>query len=781
MPTGIVVARARRHLVFDVIDHGDCQSVRLAPLGAGAPLTLLRPFDRIDPIAVAGTARRAGRRRVARACAAAARGMHDAGEWWSAVDARIDIFPYQLEPALAVVRGETTRLLLADEVGLGKTIQAGLILSELRARNALGRALVLTPAGLRDQWAIELRERFAIEVTRLDAPGLAELQRTLPPWINPWTLPGVALASIDLLKRGELLPGLEHVTWDVVIVDEAHHATPGTHRHAAATLACGRARVAVLVSGTPHTGDASSFAALREIGTLPGDDPPLRTFRRTRADVADNGAGPRRTRIINVRRSAIELELQARLLEYTSRVWREASSASEARLAMIVLRKRALSGPESLARSLARRLAALPDAGQPAAIQLPLDFVDSLDGELIVDDEEPAAELRAPGLPDRATERRLLAALLDLARAASPHDSKGAALGRAIARSAEPAVIFTEYRDTLEDLRRRLEGVSTLVVLHGGMLPAERRRALAAFTAGRARVLLATDAASEGLNLQQRCRWVIHHEAPWSAVRVEQRNGRVDRLGQSRRVHVWHLTAAGSEEAGILARLAQRASLAARELAGTDAAVARAVFEGETLEIGAPRFGLNMGVGEASEPASRLVSAAREAERICLMRSLPRSGVASLRPVVASVKRRGAFRDFRRGEALAVFRAYVFDAAGGRLATRCAAVRGPNLEAARACAERFLGRWARRAIALHCLVERRGARREKALERALAGSPRHALQPSLFDRRVAAAGARAAAERAAALDEIGRRRDARAHALGARTVSVALVGAFVAR
>ncbi len=147
--------------------------------------------------------------------------------------------------------------------------------------------------------------------------------------------------------------------------------------------------------------------------------------------------------------------------------------------------------------------------------------------------------------------------LLELARAAARSESKLAIVRRLISRTAEPAIIFTEYRDTLQRLALALEDVDT-VQLHGGLTSRERADALRRFTEGSARLLLATDAASEGLNLHHRCRLVMNLELPWTPLRLDQRVGRVDRIGQARKVHAIHLVAAGTCEESTLARLARR-------------------------------------------------------------------------------------------------------------------------------------------------------------------------------------------------------------------------------
>lgn len=715
-PGFIVRARARRHVVVDVNEHGECRSVRLAPVDGSGAVTLLHPFDRIDVLPSVDTPRRAGRRQVARACAAAVRASYDAGSTRTLVDARVRLLPYQLEPALAILRGQATRVLLADEVGLGKTIQAGLILSELRARQLLRRALILTPAGLREQWTAELRERFGLETTLVDAGKLAGLQRSLPPWVNPWTLPGIALASIDLLKRDELVPQLEHVIWDAVVVDEAHHATRGTDRQQVAALACSRARIVVLITATPHNGDRSAFEDLCALGALPaGRDLPLRVFRRSRADTEAPTTG-RRTRLVKVSRSEVERRLDAKLRTYTDRVWRAAGA--DARLAMVVLRKRALSGPASLARSIARRLDGLgSDVQVDPGAQLALEFTDTLEGELIEDDREPARELTALGLDDARTERKLLLELLDHALAAERHDSKARRLASAVLAAAEPVIVFTEYRDTLEDLRRRLESLSAVAVLHGAMMPAERQRSIESFERGRARVLLATDAAAEGLNLQGRCRWIVHYEVPWSPVRIEQRNGRVDRIGQSRRVHAWHLVARDTEEEDVLARVAMRSSIAAHDL-GDQQSVAALVFGDGVLSLRAP--------APIRQSPSR--DAVAETERVEALRRLPGRFEPPVRPLCTPARRKPR-------SVLSVIRATVIDSQTRQISADCVAVRGPLLSQCMRVAARALGRRARRSIATHDAFLRAARDREAALATALASAPGTPLQPSLFNRR----------------------------------------------
>jgi superfamily II DNA or RNA helicase len=561
----LVDVRGDRWRVVETVKHDGCSTCRLAGASAsniGIRQTLLLPFDRPRPVVSRTRARRVGRRRwmaglraaVASAC------RHDSLR--GAAGAALDLLDYQLEPAIACSRG-ATRLLLADEVGLGKTIQAGLILADLRARDESARAFVLCPAGLGAQWLEELAVRFRIEGRFVDRPAMRRLQGSAAD-VGPWEQLAVTVASIDFAKRPEVLRSMEAVRWDLLIVDEAHLCAVAPERAAAVNWVARRARRVVLMTATPHPGEPGAFEALCRIGRLPGEGPAL-MFRRTRAELGL--ASKRRCRMLAVSSSAPERRLHALLERYTSLVWDTApggGAAADARLAMIVLRKRSASCAASLLASLARRLRWLAnavDAGQP---QLPLPFDDG--DEPDPSDEEPELALAAPGLADIEAERRMLQRLIDLAGAAVSRDSKPRVLVRLLGRVREPAIVFTEYRDTLTHLAEVFREDRTVATIHGGMDRAARAEAVGAFNRGEASLLLATDAAAHGLNLQSRCRLVVSLELPWNPVRLEQRIGRVDRIGQRRTVHAIHLVARHTAEEKVLARLAARIERARKEL-----------------------------------------------------------------------------------------------------------------------------------------------------------------------------------------------------------------------
>lgn len=604
-----VLVRGSAWTIVELTKFSDCDALRLSSAGpedAVASRTLLIPFDRPRRLHRSPSIHVVRRRRWLHALRQAATRAHPAGGLKQTARSAIDVLAYQLEPALAMIGLGVPRLMIADAVGLGKTIQAGLVLSECTFERESFRALVVAPAGLREQWSRELADRFGLTATIAGAAWLARIGRELPPDVNPWILPGIYVTSFDFVKQPEVLRPLQDASWDVLVVDEAHGAALGTARRAAVHAIAVRSRRVLLLSATPHAGDSSQFDALCRIGETGADGDRLMLFSRSRADAGTSAS--RRTAVLPVRPTEAERHMHRLLDRYTARVCREARARGDdrARLAAIILKKRALSSAASLAVSARRRLALLASFPMTVERQLPLPLGD----EDPLEDDEPDAALAAPGLSDTGRERRWLKAIVEAAVSGSRRESKTWFLLRLLSRMRQPAIVFTEYRDTLERLRDVLTAAGhDVAVLHGGMSPAERSEVQHAFNAIRLKpdttnekvrlkpdatdttVLLATDAASEGLNLHQRCRAVVHYELPWSPARLEQRTGRVDRIGQSRRVHEILLVAGDTAERLVLAPLATRASRARSAMPGasrlvdalTESRVAAAVMDGDPI------------------------------------------------------------------------------------------------------------------------------------------------------------------------------------------------------
>ena len=467
----------------------------------------------------------------------------------------IRLLPYQLEPALAIFRHGATRLLVADDVGVGKTVEAGLIIGEVVGGRHGARVLILVPASLKDQWRQELHALFNLDPIDAGADWLLRSSASLPANVNPWSLPGVYLASTDFVKRAEALRPLEGVRWDLLVVDEAHAATPGSHRRAAIhALAC-RSRLVTLLTATPHGGDEAQFEQLCGTGRI---DPaePIVCFRRSRSDVLPL-ASPVKSRIIRVAISDAERRLHRELESYTARLWERGAGGADGNPALLatMLRKRALSSAESLMVSLRRRLL-LMDAPEAAEVQLWLPL--EQEERNAVDDLPADGILGGAGLGDVAEERATIERTLDAAAPAARSESKLRVLVRLLRRVREPAIVFSEYRDTAARVRHVLEAHGhPVIVLDGGMSGSERSAAIGDFNRGGS-VLVATDAASEGLNLHHRCRLVIHFELPWTPSRLHQRCGRVNRIGQQRQVHEIALVLDDTAEQLVLTPLIRR-------------------------------------------------------------------------------------------------------------------------------------------------------------------------------------------------------------------------------
>lgn len=593
--------------------------VRARAPGAPDLDTLLLPFDR--PHVPRDVAWRRRRHPALRHWVAQWReSAYPAAMLPVAAELPIDVLAHQLAPVLAVTSGRATRLLLADPVGLGKTVEAGLVIGELRSRSLASRVLVLTPASLRDQWRAELHDRCGITAVVTDRQAFERRRRDAPPGLALFHPPGTHVVSVDLAKQPDALAALTAVVWDVLVVDEAHLVAGDSARTAAAGAIAARARVVLLLSATPHGGEAGAFRRLCSIGRL-GEEAPIALVRAARPP---EGRQPPIIRDIALHPTSAEQRARLRLTRYLRVI--EGRGAATGRLVGVVLRKRALSSPSALAASLRHRRAWLErrsDAGVQA--RLPFD-----DAEMDNGDAAQPSVLRAlPALGDE--ERATLDAAIAAADDAMRQPSKLRALVSLLRRSRERAIVFTEYRDTLVMLEKDLARHASVAVLHGGLARGERAAALTRFENGQARLLIATDVAAEGLNLQRSCRLVVHVELPWSPTRLDQRNGRVDRIGQARRVHVWRLFGDRRHEARVLDALAARVARIADAGLDTSAAIGQ----------GAPARTALPGAADADQdlcvaiPAGDAAAAAAE---ILLLRKLL---TATRRPWPTATRPRG--------------------------------------------------------------------------------------------------------------------------------------------
>lgn len=436
-------------------------------------------------------------------------------------------FPYQLRAAERVLREMRGRAILADEVGLGKTVEAGLVLSELRLRGLASQTLVVTPAGLVEQWREELDRKFAL-------PSLTIKGGAWEPTL--WSDENaVVIASLASARRPPLKDALREVRWDLVIVDEAHHLK--AQQSASAGLARGlRTRYLLLLTATPVENRLEDLFQLVSL-VRPGHLGSPAEFRRRHAAVRGSDQLARnvselqaRTREVMVRhrRSEVATLLPRRLAE----TFRVSPGAEERGLYEAVsarVRERGRGGSQS--DHLALRAVQRTAGSSPQAL---------------------ASSLERVGWPDlaegataiRTTEKSRF--LLELLHRHQARDEK--------------VIVFTAFRQTLELLVGQLGAAGVQAAqYHGGLSRRDKEAAVRAFQA-EAPVLLTTEAGGEGRNLQF-CHVMVNFDLPWNPMRIEQRLGRIHRIGQEHDVVLSNLVTQGTVEDRILQVLEARINL----------------------------------------------------------------------------------------------------------------------------------------------------------------------------------------------------------------------------
>ncbi len=507
----------------------------------------------------------------------------------------IIIEDYQLEPVVRALRMPRTNLLIADDVGLGKTIEAGLVIQELILRHRARTALVVCPASLQIQWRDEMREKFGLEFRIVNRALLAELRRTRGVHANPFTHFPRLIVSVDWLKGDlamrllrEVLPPTPEIPrrFDLLVVDEVHNVAPAGagERYAADTLRTRAVRELgphcehrLFLSATPHNGYSNSFAALLELldpyrfarGVEP-DPATVRevTVRRLKHEMVDEDGTPRFPRrtivALEVDYPDAERAVHADLTRYAGLRARRLAGDEPGRLSAdfvaTLLKKRLFSSPAAFFKTLdvheqTLRRGSPRGTAKPSAKVLRARFEeagdDVADEGLLDDATDEALRLAADAEDDRPSdeELELLARMRAWATtAARREDAKTARLLDWIEETVRPGgrwgaervIVFTEFRATERYLQERLTarglGGERVALLDGTTREDRREDIKARWQADPAldpvRILLATDAASEGISLQKRCHRLVHAEIPWNPNRLEQRNGRIDRHGQ---------------------------------------------------------------------------------------------------------------------------------------------------------------------------------------------------------------------------------------------------------
>ncbi|MCT7964237.1 DISARM system SNF2-like helicase DrmD [Laspinema sp. D1] len=528
----------------------------------------------------------------------------------------IDIEDYQLDPVIRAIQMPRVNLLIADDVGLGKTIEAGLVAQELILRQRSRRILIVCPSSLQVQWQEQMRDKFGLDFRIVNSDLMRTLRRSRGLHINPWQHFPRLITSIDFLKRDrplrlmrEALPAEGESVYprrfDLLIVDEAHNIAPSgggryavdSQRTAAIRLLVPHFEHKLFLTATPHNGYLESFTALLELldsqrfarGITP-DRNQLQVVmvRRLKRELPPRWDGTprfaeRRLAAIPVDYSPEEKRANQLLNDYTRLRRKDATDKMElsaTEFVLKLLKKRLFSCPAAFSSTLQQHQISLQNAQRQSSRTLGITSAGILRRQL----EEMEEDFADDALYEESTEdaivtttrlfralssreREILNELQTWAETASRRpDSKAQELLNWIGTQIRPngkwstqrVIIFTEYRATQKWLHDLLAGAGLaegdrLMTLYGGMNSEDRERIKAAFQASAdvsdVRILLATDAASEGLDLQNHCSNLIHYEIPWNPNRMEQRNGRIDRHGQKApQVMIYHFVGKSYQE-----------------------------------------------------------------------------------------------------------------------------------------------------------------------------------------------------------------------------------------
>jgi len=534
--------------------------------------------------------------------------------------------PHQIRALSRAISGDRVRYLLADEVGLGKTIEAGLVMRELKLRGLVRRTLVVAPKGLTTQWVAEMQTHFNEQFQLVLSDDIGTLQRFLPiddfrfkdfrlgagsPIINAWSLFDQVIVSLDSVKPMDKRRGwsAERVAeynrsrfedlitagWDLVVVDEAHRMGGSTDQVARYKLGKGLAEAVpyvLLLSATPHQGKTDAFHRLMNL--LDGDAFPdiesvsrdrvapflIRTEKRKAIDAEGNPLfKPRRTQMVPVQwesRHHLQQLLYEAVTDYVREGYNQALREKKRHIGflMILMQRLVVSSTRAIRTTLERRLEVLKDGERKASLRLDefengSETHDGFDELYDMDGQELLDELLKFNVAALQNEGNQVEILLDAARKceqAGPDAKAEAIIERVYQLQAdenEPdlkVLVFTEFVSTQQMLQEFLEarGVS-VVTLNGSMNMDERTRAQDAFRE-QARVLVSTDAGGEGLNLQF-CHVIINYDIPWNPMRLEQRIGRVDRIGQPKTVRAINFVFEDSVEFRVREVLEQKLSV----------------------------------------------------------------------------------------------------------------------------------------------------------------------------------------------------------------------------
>jgi len=506
---------------------------------------------------------------------------------------KIDPLPFQIEAVYGyVLKQPRIRFLIADDPGAGKTIMAGLIIKELKLRRLARRILIVVPGHLKDQWRRELKEKFDEKFTVLDRFTFNAHYGE-----NPWEKNEQVITSIDFAKQEDILPALSSVRWDLVIVDEAHKmaayrygpVVSKTQRYRLGEILSKTSDHLLFLTATPHKGDPENFRLFLDLliqgffasnemveESLQNRDNPL-FIRRLKEDLKDFDGRPIFTRrfpsTIKFHLSDTEKDLYNEVSRYVIEQYDKAlarDSRKGAAFALVLLQRRMASSAYALLKSLERRKERLTKILKGEVKQrqeeVDLEELEDLEERQRWEKEKELETVSfAKDSEELKQEISTLEKLIEKAKeiVKTENEVKLIELKRAIEEgfrkikemNGNPKVlIFTESRDTLEYLVSKIKTWGYRVIfIHGGMSIDERIKAEKIFR-DKTDVMVATEAAGEGINLQF-CHIMINYDIPWNPNRLEQRMGRIHRYGQQKDVYIFNLVAEDTREGKVLTKL----------------------------------------------------------------------------------------------------------------------------------------------------------------------------------------------------------------------------------
>ena len=458
--------------------------------------------------------------------------------------AAMDLVPYQLDPAIQALKQPRQRILIADAVGLGKTLEAGILVTELIQRGRGKRILVLTLKSMMTQFQKEFWNRFTIPLTRLDSNGLQRVRGRIPGNHNPFYYYDKSIISIDTLKQdNEFKNYLEQAYWDIIVIDEVHNvADRGTssQRAALAQLLATRSDTLIMLSATPHDGRARSFASLMNMldptaiadpdsyvkEDFNGKGLVVRRFKKDIRDQVDTEFKERTVHSLRHPASQREETAYEQLLTIPFTYRGVFDPEKQGHLIRIGLQKALFSSPAACIVSVGERIKRLNEGEEPT--------------------EDGHAEINA------LTSFKLTLENIDIQHWRKYQEFLSLVQSKEFSwnkkNTEDRLVIFSERIETLRFMEEQLKQDLKLkddqiTQLHGGLSDIEQQKIVEDFgkQETKLRVLLCSDVASEGINLHYLSHRLIHFDLPWSLMVFQQRNGRVDRYGQTEEPHIYYL------------------------------------------------------------------------------------------------------------------------------------------------------------------------------------------------------------------------------------------------